>query len=278
MASVPDIAEPPTGVAETYMLVSDPSDAIHPFEAGQHTLFSVAGGIALSGGSYPIVFVLGFLLILLWEVALAAFTGSASGTNGADLALAAVTGLIGMTFATFIGIMWAGFVAILVVPLLMLFVWTLGVRVSIIRFGAVSGGLVGLICVLPPILFGGSGIDWPDLFFWGVMGPALTTPLGQLGGAWGGSKANVEFWPDRGVRNVDAARHWYQFDLKQLLWFSTWLGLLLAAIHLLGLPLELLFFVLLVWLVYQAVLLWLGWLVFSRWGPKCRACLLRRFT
>src|SRR5262249_797521 len=95
-------------------------------------------------------------------------------------------------FGALLGLIWAGFVTALTLPIVYLLAWSLGLRADIVKVGAFAGGLIGFICVLPLTL----GVTHFDLQSdpWNVIlpiafGPVLTIILGQIGGAWGGSRS-----------------------------------------------------------------------------------------
>ena len=238
----------------------------------------ILGGIALAGGLYPIFLALMLLLTLVGVAITAILSGSIDELREPHFFAAVLLVLEVLLICACMGTLWAGLVALCTLPVAFLFVRTLGVRVNVIRFGAVCGGMVGFLVVMPPLIMDSPMIDWPVLLYWFLLGSAVATPLGQLGGAWGGSRTTSRYWPEAVGEDQPAEHRWFQFGLKQMLWVSTWLGLLLAAIHLAGLPIEIILPVLLVWLVYQAATPWLGWLVICRLRPRWRAYRQRRFT
>ncbi len=245
-------------------------------------------GIVLAGGAYPIVvavIVLAFMLV----VALL----SARSIGGVDDGLELVIAFGASTLAAALGgILWSGLVTALTLPIVYVVAWSLSLHTSIVRIGAFAGGLVGFICVLPLTL----SVPWFDFNgdFWEVvvmasLGPMLTTVLGQLGGAWGGSKSR-ELGPGRDLNMLvgsaagepttgnptdvhELARPSLQFGIRHLLWISVWLSLLLALIRLSGIPYELFLPLLLAWLLFQSATLWMGGKLLprlARWRERRR--------
>jgi hypothetical protein len=278
MASLPHIAYSAAIPAETGSRVRAAASRAESTDRTSSAFSYILGGIALAGGLYPIVLALMLLLTVVGVEITAILSGSVGELREPHFWEAVFLVLEVLLICACMGTLWAGLVALCTLPVAFLFVRTLGVRVNVIRFGAVCGGTVGLLAVMPPLVCGDPMVDWPVLIAWFVLGAVVATPLGQLGGAWGGSRVATQYWPEEGDRSAAAKQRWFQFGLKQLLWVSTWLGLMLAAIHLAGLPIEIILPLLAVWLVYQAATLWLGWLVICRLWPRWRAYRLRRFT
>lgn len=183
----------------------------------------------------------------------------------------------------FFGCGWAGLIVIFTLPVVHLFIWSLKLKLDPIWLGACYGGMVGFIAILPLTLAISSELfssnDWAVLLGFAV-GPGITVPLGQLGGAGGGRRA----W-QRAAENVDRYRRmvaigWqtkvnqraleaasangdpspshFQFRIAHLMWLVVWISLLLTIIRLSGVPYELIWPVLLGGLAYQAFTLWLG--------------------
>lgn len=245
-------------------------------------------GIVFAGGAYPIVlsavFSVSAAVAALWNMLIQKDFAAL-----AELFSTVFAVILFSIFGAYVGALWSGFVAVLTLPVVYLVVWSLDLRTSIVRIGAFAGGLVGFICVLPIML----GIPWldPNGDVWGfivmlLVGPLLTTLLGQLGGAWGGSKSRdaagasdylqrligaVPAGTPIGCSTVDGPRPRFQFRIRHLLWVSVWLSLLLALIRVSGFPFELLLPVLVGWLLFQMALLWAGgfllrWLI--RWRER----------
>jgi hypothetical protein len=198
----------------------------------------VAVGISLAGGVYAI--------LLAWAQAA---TTSRSLSDALFFSIP----------AGFFGVLWAGVIALFIMPLFNLFVRSVQVQASLIWLGAILGRLVGfLACVaLVPVTFGNVSFGYPwDMLFMIAFGPCRATVVGQAGGAWGGW---LEERPGDGtaIESVPARKPLFQFRLRQLLWLTVWLDLFLAAIAATGMP-EVLLAVFGTWLVFQAATLYLG--------------------
>jgi len=242
---------------------------------------SIALGIILAGGVYPIVLAL-----------IAALVGVILDPPSIPELIGTVVILtIYALISAVIGLIWTNVVVVATLPAMLLVVWSLGMRGSLIWFGAFWGGLVGFAAVLPFLLV----LPVADeLIVSLAVGPALTTVLGQLGGAWGGRRATRRIdWYQRALAQasvIDAAeasepaecKHggddvwakpvWFQFGIRHLMWAAVWLSVLLSLIRLLGLPFEFILPLLGGWLGYQAATLWLGGMLARRLGPWWAAC------
>jgi hypothetical protein len=266
-------------------------DALCPSErvdAISYDWSRIGMGIVLAGGAYPIVVAAIGLALALIIALLNSPYGAAVGEGvGLVFGFAIYT-----VFAALVGILWSGLVTVLTLPIIYLFAWSLSLTTSIVRIGAFSGGLVGFICVLPLTLsvpwydFGG---DIWQVVFMITLGPMLTTILGQLGGAWGGSKSraigparnwNLLVGPAAGEPTTgnptdvhEKAPPSFQFGIRHLLWISVWLSLLLALIRVSGIPFELMLPLLLGWIVFQSATIWIGGLLLprlSQWRARRR--------
>jgi hypothetical protein len=239
-------------------------------------------GIAFAGAVYPIIFVvlgIGFQIFT---------TGSAPGPlEFAIMSLFATPYLLGIAS---VGFALAGLVMVAVLPVVHLVVWSLQPRVDLIRFGAFCGGLVGFMAVMPfffKIASGGFGAAGPtagEVVTAVFMGPALTTVLGQIGGAWGGRRAvnwgrTNELEPDAdaeagsgkgdeaqtpGLPDSAATATRWQFGVRHLLWVAVWGSLLLTLIRLSGIPFGFALPLLVGWVAFQTATLWIGSLVVPR--------------
>jgi hypothetical protein len=129
-------------------------------------------------------------------------------------------------------------------------------------FGGAWGGLAGFVAVLPMALtLRPSEVPLLAALLSLIVGPGLTTILGQIGGAWGARRsmpvltnsayeravllASVERPSDApSVRRISldegnegqTAR--LQFGIRHLLWITVWLSLLLTVIRLFGFPMR----------------------------------------
>jgi hypothetical protein len=183
-----------------------------------------------------------------------------------------------------------------------LFLRSLRVRGSHVGLGAASGGLVGFVALLPmtltlPWSVGMSDIAWIAIIL--ALGPALTTILGQIGGAWGGRRAvhfarvsdanaiaveSLELSEAMGWRTIDrasdsnAAEPRLQFSIRHLLWIFVWLSLILSVIKLCRLPFEFVLPVLVGWFFYQLATLRIGFYLSRRLGPWWHNWRSRRST
>jgi hypothetical protein len=239
--------------------------------------------IALAGGAYPLVLAAIWLAVGAVGYTHSVIIGDQSRPDFADaVSLLIAIGLYAVVFGA-LGLLWSGLVSAVTLPLVYLFVWSLRLRGSIVRIGAFAGGLVGFICVAPVTLgrpwISSNSSAW-QTFLYLLLGPALTTVLGQLGGAWGGSKSR-EIGPARDSNEGLQAATWrrpaplmtdvdsldgprFQFGIRHLLWISVWFSLLLALIRLCRIPFEWILPILLSWLAFQTVTLWLGGLLLPR--------------
>jgi len=288
-----DDAVPNLSAAE---LERTPRDALTPSEridAISYDWARIGMGITLAGGAYPLVLAAIFIAIGTAVYAWHVLSGSGNGPGPSE-GIAVAFGVTLYSFvAGLVGMLWSGFVTALTLPIIYLIAWSLSLQTSIVRIGAFVGGLVGFICVLPLTLslpwlnFDG---DFGHIVLAIVIGPMLTSVLGQLGGAWGGSKSR-ELGPPRNWQKVlvgsvppeaadgdastpreDGGRR-LQFGIRHLLWISVWLSLLLALIRVCGIPFELILPLLLGWLVFQAVTMWIGGRLFpslAQWRAQRR--------
>ena len=177
-----------------------------------------------------------------------------------------------------IGGIWTAFVSAMVLPLFYLFARSLRLRASFVWLGAIAGGLVGFVAILPLWLTTTSrGFDSSIVFLLFVaLGPGLTTVFGQLGGAWGGQSAqrNRESTIEHHLAKSYHSEPLLRFQIRHLLWITVWLALLLTVIRLSGIQFELILPVLVAWLVYQAATLYCGWQLFTKllpWWSRRRA-------
>jgi hypothetical protein len=137
------------------------------------------------------------------------------------------------------------------------------------------GGLVGFAAILPFVLRTplASGANATDIALIALLGPCLTTVIGQLGGAWGGrqSAGRQPSVSEPTSASEVPSEPMLQFRIRHLLWLTVWISLLLTSIRLSGIPFGLLLPVLLAWLVFQAGTLMCGWFFVRRIRPKWHA-------
>jgi hypothetical protein len=118
-----------------------------------------------------------------------------------------------------------------------------------------------------------------------MVGPGLTTILGQVGGAWGGRQC-LKAEQDSTNQLVDSTGATtalsaptqplrFQFGIRHVLWVGIWVSLLLTGIRLLGVSFVLVLPLLMGWLIYQAATLWIGerlirgWVRFRQQRQSC---------
>jgi hypothetical protein len=217
---------------------------------------SVGVAIAFAGAAYPIVLVIGWSIVALALSGMSVLEWDELGKGFAMLFVYAFFGAI-------VGFFWAGIVAFGILMLVQLFVRSLGLQVSIIPLGAFCGGLVGFIAVMPFIFLIRFDADLLGLAVALAVGPALTTVMGQIGGAWGGSRVRGEWAIDGPSRSGR-----FQFGIRHVMVACVWMALLLTVIRLSGVDFLLAFALLFGWLVFQVATLWIGGLLiawFRRW-------------
>jgi hypothetical protein len=242
---------------------------------------SIAFGLVLAGGAYPLVLAAIVLVAacvkFVWELA----TGYSS-FGVLELAIIPFAILLHAGFCAVIGSIWTCIVAMVTLPIVYLFVHSLKLKGSIIWLGAVAGGLVGFIAVLPLTL--GLPVLAPTIEPWHVavilvLGPGLATIVGQLGGAWGGRRAERNVAPvewkavlsevgewqlkpveheEQNVEEGDVEEPRLQFGMRHILWIFVWLSLLLSVIRLSGIPFQFVLPLLVGWLLYQSATLYFG--------------------
>lgn len=270
----------------------------------------VAAGISAAGGAYPVTVF--WILVAFGAIADAVdyfmFGGSPAAFNLFD-ALAAL--LAGAFFSVVIGVLGAfctGVITLLVMPPFYLFVRSMRLRASLICLGAILGGLVGFLGISVAAAFAGLFSDTPissasglwEAFLFLVLGPCLTTVLGQAGGAWGGWRAGrsteaatpADVPPPTGEGKpgpppqpeeaaADAAvgkKPLFQFRVHHMLWLAAWIGVSLAAMRAAGVRFEVLLPAFGIWLVYQTATLYLGGQALRRLAPWWIARRRRRCT
>jgi hypothetical protein len=252
---------------------------------------AIVFGIMLSGGAYPIVLTIIYLIAAFVFVTWRLATGYPAGIPAADIFAVFISVMTGGAFCAFIGVVWAAIVSALTMPVVYLFLKSLKIRGSLVGLGAAYGGLVGLVAVLPVVLSlpwtVGIGEAWEVAFIL-ALGPGLTTILGQIGGAWGGRRAaffgrldiakamaadspellsEMEWDADAATAESPADEPRLQFGIRHVLWVFVWLSLVLSAIKICRLPFEFVLPLLAGWFVYQLVTLRIGFWLARRLGP-----------
>lgn len=283
----PGSDERPLEVVELEPAVQVPNEPYYFDDLKDFGWFPIAWSIMLAGAAYPNVVAAGAFFVMLL------LNGPPSNPSPLGFILGAVmfAGIAG-----FVGIMWSGIVSLFTLPVLHLVLWSMTLRINLVKLGAFAGGLIGFIAVLPisvqiaARVASGQGADTILGF---LLGPGLATVVGQLGGARGGQQAvwksgakmrsrqtlakygrlrprrlgevSEDNTTDEFEDGIDVPR--LRFRTVHLLWLGVWFSLLLTLIRLSGIPFELVLPMLLVWLVYQAATLALG----SRLLPRAAA-------
>jgi len=287
---------------------SGPPATVIDRDLTKYNWFDIGSGIILSGGAYPSVVALIGIVIgvaaTIWSVISRGEFPSPSGELVGGIGMALMFAFMG----GIAGIIWAAIVTMVTGPVVYLFVRSLRLRGNIVWLGAVWGGLVGFLAMLPatlPLL--GSFREFDSVS--GViallaMGPGLTTIVGQVGGAAGGRSA-LRNW--RRLSSYDranaAARYGevataggsdsrletnglesvqevapLRFGIRHLMWITFWMSLLLSVIRLFGIPFEYVLPLLAGWLAFQTGTLYLGSWIGPWWSRRkaARAARLRR--
>jgi hypothetical protein len=248
---------------------------------------SIALGIVLAGGVYPLVLVaiwtvvFGIIVVRLWLI------DPAHMSTLEDLITLVGVAVMYAGFGSMCGLIWTALVTAVTLPFANLFAWSMTLRCGVVGWGAFCGGLVGFTAILP-FMF---SIHWQADFteFWQVvlilvLGPGLATVMGQLGGAWGGwrvgaydraiARAAVEApydGPEPSATTLDkgevATPHaGFQFRIRHLLWIAVWLSLLLTVMRLSGIPYAFVVPLVVGWFAFQVATLWLGRALAHRFG------------
>ena len=252
---------------------------------------SIGFGIMLAGGLYPVVLAAIYLIVLIVAVVWSFPNSPVDGWL--QLAVIPFATAAYAAFAAVIGTVWAALVSLVTLPVVYLFVRSLKICGSVVWLGAAAGGLVGFVAVLPLTL----AIPWinPALDAWAIVllilvGPGLATILGQLGGAWGGRRAEryaAHYYglalalesdeppppesENAGHQNSrPTPQPHFQFRIHHMLWIVVWLSLVLSLIRLSGLPLEFVLPLVVGWLVFQSATLLAG-AQFAKWRDRRRA-------
>jgi hypothetical protein len=233
-------------------------------------VYSIAWGTALAGTAYPVIFAsIGILVELIGEM----------GQGGRSFRVEEAAWFIGtaITLGALVGFIWTMFACMCILPIVYFFVRSLGLRGSVVRLGAFSGGLVGFVAVLPPflVILIEQHQRWWQFPITVLLGPVLTTVLGQMGGAWGAmrvgsyERAVAKDWADKQLATEDltetlsaasdsVAPNRIQFRIWHLLVISIWISLMLTAIRLMGVDFRFALVLIFGWAVFQEVTLRLG--------------------
>jgi hypothetical protein len=261
---------------------------------------AIVFGIMLSGGVYPVVLAAIYLIAVLVFISWCLTTGYPIGGGASDVVAVLIYLIVGSAIGSFVGVVWAAVASALTMPVVYLFLKSLKIRGSLVGLGAAYGGLVGFVAVLPVVL----SLPWTVGLdeAWAIaiiiaLGPALTTILGQVGGAWGGRRAarfgrldiakamaadspelpSVMGWDaTKESPDAPASEPRFQFGIRHMLWIVVWLSFILSAIKLCRLPFEFVLPLLAGWFVYQLATLRIGFWLARRLGPwwarhRCRS-------
>jgi hypothetical protein len=241
-------------------------------------VYSIGWGISVAGAAYPLVVA---LICCVCELIGSLASGQSSYPPGAPLTAISAA----CTYGAVIGFIWAMLVCICVLPFVYFFVRSLALRGSVVRLSALSGGLVGFLATMPLfllILFEGLQTWW-QLASIVALGPALTTVLGQVGGAWGGwrvgsyEQAVSKEWANglwgtapaeanHSVGSSSSSPPRVQFRVWHMLVVSIWVSLPLTAIRLSGFGFGFALVLLIGWGVFQTVTLYAGGLAAAQIG------------
>ena len=234
-----------------------------------------------AGAAYPLAIT---ALLLAWFILQVLMNiGQMSPANFVELTIIPLYIVIYAVFVAGLGLIWAGVLSMITLPVVYLVVRSLKLHGNLIWLGAFAGGLVGFIAVLPFTMslawIAGPSEPW-HLLIAIPLGPGLATVFGQIGGAWGGRRASQNLASYYGVIAtsnsstaaevasevlVEANRiaastlepRW-QFGLRHMMWLIVWLSLLLSAIRLSGIPFEYAVPLIAGWSVYQWLTLRVG--------------------
>lgn len=247
----------------------------------------IAVGSILAAGIYPLLLIpIG--TIIYFAENLAALTSNPA--NSSAILTEVIKFCLFMPLFSLGCLFWLSAIAALILPVLHLVVRSLELRVSFTRLGAFTGGLLVFFATFPMWL------DWPrNAGSWEVarvllLGPAVATIVGQIGGAYGGLRASRRAehqskvrqrlmklgWREPAVYDIprdanepstNKYRPWFRFRTSHLLWVAAWISLLLAAIRSVGVRFETVLPVIFGWLLYQTVTLWLGAVLVRRIAP-----------
>jgi len=240
---------------------------------------TIATSILLAAAAYPNVLGTGALFIAL-------LTEGVPAVNEVILVVPAFA-----LFTAIIGFLWCAMVSIVTLPVLHLVLWSMNLRLGLVKLGAVAGGLIGFIAVKPATVMIAAQMPTGYIshtLLGLLVGPGLATVIGQLGGARGGARAQWRVDSKMAFRcrlaKIGRLRPWhiemhnenvkfdeldadpdipqFRFRIYHMLWLGVWLSLLMTLIRLSGIPFELVLPMLLAWLVFQATTLSLGaWLL-----------------
>lgn len=239
----------------------------------------IAGGIVRAAFAYPIVLA---ALTVAFGLA-AAVIGLVP--PGVGVVAARLEAIIPLALVTPVAGIGAAIINTVATPILHGMLRTVRLQPRIEWFGAFKGGLVGFAATSPTLFF---VPVWDSLDAASVVpilaGPCLATIIGQVGGACGGRNAG---WYKRAVLNYEVPRacdamagvelgdhhspdqeqDGLRSDIRQMLWVTAWVSVLLTIVRFTGRPFLQTLLVLCIWLVFQSATLWLGARLVRRLGP-----------
>jgi len=228
-------------------------------------VFTIFWRVAIAGACYPIV-----LSGVFFVAAIVSAFISPSNRDSFDIVERV---FFNCTLGALVGFFWASAVSMAVAPLVYAVTRSLRLKGNVVWLAAFSGGLVGYIAVLPMLV--GWVMDARH-WFWEaaivlMLGPGLTTVMGQVGGALGGRSVK-EHQRVTGITVLsigDGSRGAgrFQFGVWHLLVVSIWASILLTLIRLLGIDFLSAMLLLVGWAVFQAATLWVGGLLAILIGP-----------
>lgn len=259
---------------------------------GRDYWITIYSNVVLAGAAYPTILGIGTLVVWLL-IAIASF--SLSWPNIEMIFAMSFSVPLFVIYTALVGGLWAGIVAAFTAPVVHVFISSLKLRIPLPILGAGFGGLVAFLSVLPfmlslPYDFQSSQIY--AVFVALIAGPGVAVPIGQLGGAIGGRRAESAIQlRRRQQRKLLKKEGWlspihsevseevvleevpaqaFQFRIYHMLWIGVWLSLLLTAIRLAGIPYQLILPLLILVAVYQVLTFyagrWLaGWAI-PRWN------------
>jgi hypothetical protein len=257
---------------------------------------SIARGIVLAGGAYPAVVAAVYFLVAVVATFVPQITKSQVPMDKDMLGMLLLGSLAFAAIAGVTGIIWSGIVTVVTLPVVHAVVWSMKLRPTLVWLGAFAGGLVAFVAIMPGAMqinrFFDAGQGWAVTIML-LMGPALATVVGQVGGARGGIRANARIASSRIAPKIELLRMKFamsqspaeqtaadstradndqdaprfQFRTIHLLWVGVWVSLLLTIIRLSGIPYELILPMLFGWTAFQSLSLLAGKLLVSRFGP-----------
>jgi hypothetical protein len=240
-------------------------------------------GVLAAAGTYPLALVLLWLVIMFGTMLVAVATANASAGEIFPLMAAAFVIPMYAVTAMYVGVMLASIALIVIAPTVHFVVRSIKLRCNLVWLGAFVGGATGAASSLVPALYFGAvqGDITGAVLFLLLLGPGLATIVGQIGGAWGGRRADrnrralatamQSVGPlDQPARDGAIQDRPLQFGISHLLWASLWLSLLLTVIRLSAIPFGLAICLLVGWLIYQSATLAIGRLIVCRVWPAWR--------